>query len=80
QCEEILNTHDGKRLFKKRSAVERVLAWLKENLKLERIDFVGFKQVLKHFLMKCIVMLVNTATAVKMGVPEAIRSTRYFQR
>ena len=75
-----MNTHDGKRLFKKRTVVECVLAWLKENLKLERIDFAGFKQVLKHFLMKCIVMLVNAATTVKMGVPEAIRSTRYFQR
>jgi IS5 family transposase len=80
ECEQILTTPEGKKVFTKRSAVERTLAWLKENLKLERIEFAGFKQVLKHFLMKCIVMLVNAMTAIKMGAPEAIRSTRYFQR
>jgi IS5 family transposase len=80
ECERILKTPEGKKVFAKRSAVERTLAWLKENLKLERIEFAGFKQVLKHFLMKCIVMLVNAATAVKIGAPEAIRSARYFQR
>lgn len=80
QCEDILETSEGKKLFEKRSGIERAIARLKENLKLERIDFAGFRQVLKHFLMKCIVMLVNAVAAVRLRAPEAIRSARYFQR
>ncbi|MHA1894062.1 MAG: hypothetical protein ACTSX4_06145, partial [Candidatus Helarchaeota archaeon] len=62
------------------STIERTFAFLKENLKLEDIRFSGFRQVLKYFLMKCIAMLVVALTAAKLGVHEAIRSVRYFQR
>ena len=80
QYAEILETTEGRKIMGKRSAIERTFSFLKENLKLENIPFSGLKQVLKHFLMKCIVMLVTALTAVKIGAHEAIRSVRYFQR
>ena len=80
QCAGILETIEGKKIMAKRTTIERTFSFLKENLKLENIPFSGLKQVVKHFLMKCIVMLVTALTAVKIGAHEAIRSVRYFQR
>jgi hypothetical protein len=52
---------------------------MKEVLKLKKIRVYGLKNVLKHTLLKCIAILIIALTAIRMGKPELIRCTRYFQ-
>ncbi|MHA1428437.1 MAG: transposase [Candidatus Helarchaeota archaeon] len=68
-----------KKYYNKRVASEQQFATLKKDLFLESHRLVGLQNIQKHVAMKCLCMLIIAFTALCLGVPEALRSPKYFQ-
>ncbi|MHA1382537.1 MAG: transposase [Candidatus Helarchaeota archaeon] len=68
-----------KKYYKMRVAVEQYFATLKEELFLEKHNLMGLNNLQKYIALKCVSMLVIALAALRMGVPEAMRSPKYFQ-
>jgi len=62
-----------------RVAIEQYFAGLKEELFLEKHNLMGLNNLQKYIALKYVSMLVIALVALQMGVPEAMRSPKYFQ-
>jgi len=67
-----------KRLYRKRSAVERVVSRLKTHFGLRQLRTRGLRNVLSHVLLCFIALLANALSAIKQGLPHRIRSSIHF--
>jgi len=65
--------------YKMRIAIEQYFATFKEEMFLEAHNLMDLYNLQKHVAMKCISMLVIAFAALRMGAPEATRSTKYSQ-
>jgi hypothetical protein len=66
-----------KRLYRRRSAVERVTSRLKDHFELRQLRTRGLRNALTHVLLCLIAMLMNALSAIKHGLPEKIRSPTF---
>jgi len=66
-----------KRLYKRRSAVERTTSRLKEYYQLRQLRTRGLRNAFIHALLCLITMLMNALSAIKHGFPEKIRSPTF---
>lgn len=64
-----------KRLYRRRSAVERVISRLKDHFGLRQLRTRGLRNVLIHTLLCIIAMLMTALSSIKHGFPNKIRST-----
>ena len=78
-CLVLKNEKEYKTYYKMRIAVEQYFATLKEEMFLEVHNMMGLRNLQKHVAMKYVSMLVVALAALRMGVPEAMRSPKYFQ-
>jgi len=69
-----------RRLYRKRSAVERVVSRLKTYFGLRQLRTRGLRNVLSHVLLCLIALLGNALSAIKQGLPLRIRSLIHFTR
>jgi len=67
-----------KRIYRKRSAVERVVSRLKTYFGLRQLRTRGLRNVLSHVLLCLIALLANALSAIKQGFPHRIRSPIHF--
>jgi len=72
-------TPEYKKFYWKRVASEQQFATLKKDLFLEAHKLMTLKNLQKHVALKCLCMLVIALAALRMGLPEAMRSPKYFQ-
>ena len=80
KCCLVLHTvHNYKKFYRKRVASEQHFATLKKDLFLEEHKLMTLKKLQKHVALKCLCMLVLALAALRMGLPEAMRSPKYFQ-
>jgi len=78
-CLVLQDEKEYKKYYRRRVAVEQYFATLKKDLCLEDHKLMGLENIQKHFAMKCLCMLVIALTAIRMNVPEAMRSPKFFQ-
>jgi hypothetical protein len=78
-CLVLQDKKEYKKHYRKRVAVEQFFATLKKDLFLEDHKLMGLENISKHTAMKCLCMLIIAFAAIKMGVPEAMRSPKFFQ-
>jgi hypothetical protein len=69
-----------KRIYRKRSAIERVVSRLKTYFGLRQLRTRGLRNVLSHVLLCLIALLANALSAIKQGLPHRIRSSIHFTR
>jgi transposase len=69
-----------RRLYRKRSAVERVVSRLKTYFGLRQLRTRGLRNVLSHVLLCIIALLANALSAIKQGLPHKIRSPIHFTK
>jgi transposase len=69
-----------RRLYRKRSAVERVVSRLKTYFGLRQLRTRGLRNVLSHVLLCVIALLANALSAIKQGLPHRIRSSIHFTK
>ena len=69
-----------RRLYRKRSAVERVVSRLKTHFGLRQLRTRGVRNVLSHVLLCIIALLANALSAIKQGLPHRIRSPIHFTK
>jgi transposase len=69
-----------RRLYRKRSAVERVVSRLKTYFGLHQLRTRGLRNVLSHVLLCLIALLANALSAIKQGLPHRIRSPIHFTK
>ena len=69
-----------RRLYRKRSAVERVVSRLKTHFGLRQLRTRGQRNVISHVLLCFITLLANALSAIKQGLPHRIRSSIDFTR
>ena len=69
-----------RRLYRKRSAVERVVSRLKTHFGLRQLRTRGQRNVLSHVLLCFIALLANALSAIKQGLSHKIRSSIDFTR
>jgi hypothetical protein len=69
-----------RRLYRKRSAVERVVSRLKTHFGLRQLRTRGLRNVLSHALLCLIALLANALSAIKQGLPHKIRSPIHFTK
>ena len=62
-----------------RIACEQQFATLKKDLFLESHRVIGLEKIHKHVALKCLCMILIALAALRMGIPESIRSPKYFQ-
>ena len=69
-----------RRLYRKRSAVERVVSRLKTYFGLCQLRTRGLRNVSSHVLLCIIALLANALSAVKQGLSHKIRSPIHFTK
>jgi hypothetical protein len=69
-----------RRLYRKRSAVERVVSRLKTHFGLRQLRTRGLRNTLTHVLLCIIALLANALSAIKQGLRHKIRSSIHFTR
>jgi transposase len=69
-----------KRVYRLRSAVERVNSWLKEQLSLERHRVRGLGRITVHALLCVIAMLLNALAALRLNRVDKARSITLLAR
>jgi hypothetical protein len=69
-----------RRLYRKRSAVERVVSRLKTHFGLRQLRTRGLRNVLSHVLLCIIALLANALSAIKQGLPHRMRSLIHFTK
>jgi len=69
-----------RRLYRKRSAVERVVSRLKTHFGLRQLRTRGLRNTLTHALLCIIALLANALSAIKQGQGHKIRSSIHFTR
>jgi transposase len=69
-----------RRLYRKRSAVERVVSRLKTHFGLRQLRTRGLRNVLSHVLFSIIALLANALSAIKQGLSHKIRSPIHFTK
>jgi len=69
-----------RRLYRKRSAVERVMSRLKTHFGLRQLRTRGLRNVLSHVLLSIIALLANALSAIKQGLSHKIRSPIHFTK
>ena len=69
-----------RRLYRKRSAVERVVSRLKIHFGLRQLRTRGLRNTLTHALLCIIALLANALSAIKQGLTHKIRSSFHFTR
>jgi len=67
-------------LYRKRSAVERVVSRLKTHFGLRQLRTRGLRNTLTHVLLCIIALLANALSAIKQGLGHKIRSSIHFTR
>jgi transposase len=67
-----------KRLYRKRTAVERVNSRLEEHFSLLNHRVRGLRNITLHIQLCIIAMLINAQAAINVGKPSKIRSPTYF--
>ena len=67
-----------RRIYRKRSAVERVVSRLKTHFGLRQLRTRGLRNVLSHVLLCIIALLANALLAIKQGLPHRMRSLIHF--
>jgi hypothetical protein len=67
-----------RRLYRKRSAVERVVSRLKTYFGLRQLQTRGLRNAFTHALLCLIAMLMNALSAIKQGLSHKIRSSFHF--
>ena len=78
-CVVLQDEKEYKKYYRRRVAVEQQFATLKKDLFLEDHKLMGLENIKKHVIMKCLCMLVIALAAIKMGVPEVMKSPKFFQ-
>ncbi|MHA1386627.1 MAG: hypothetical protein ACTSR3_22975, partial [Candidatus Helarchaeota archaeon] len=80
-CLVLKSTKAYKKYYKMRVAVEQCFATLKEELFLEKHNFMGLNNLQKYVALKCVSMLVIALAALRMGVPQNTSNTNsYFRK
>lgn len=69
-----------RRLYRKRSAVERVISRLKTHFGLRQLRTRSLRNVLSHVLLSIIALLANALSAIKQGLSHKIRSPIHFTK
>jgi len=69
-----------RRLYRKRSAIERVVSRLKTYFGLRQLRTRGLRNVSSHVLLCLIALLANALSAIKQGLPHKIRSPIHFTK
>jgi len=69
-----------RRLYRKRSAIERVVSRLKTYFGLRQLRTRGLRNVSSHVLLCLIALLANALSAIKQGLSHKIRSPIHFTR
>ncbi len=69
-----------KRIYRKRSAIERVISRLKTYFGLRQLRTRGLRNVSSHVLLCIITLLANALSAIKQGLNHKIRSSFHFTR
>jgi transposase len=69
-----------RRIYRKRSAVERVVSRLKTHFGLRQLRTRGLRNTLTHVLLCFIALLANALSAIKQGFPHRIRSSIQFTK
>jgi len=67
-----------RRIYRKRSSVERVVSRLKTYFGLRQLRTRGLRNVLSHVLFCFIALLANALSAIKQGMPHKMRSAIHF--
>jgi hypothetical protein len=67
-----------KRLYKKRSAIERVISRLKEQLSLKNHKLRGLINITLHIQLCIIGMLLNAQAAINANKPSKILSITHY--
>ena len=78
-CLVLHTTPEYKKFYWKRVASEQQFATLKKDLFLEAHKLMELQNLQKYVALKCLCMLVIALAALRMGLPEAMRSPKYFQ-
>lgn len=78
-CLVLHTTQEYKKFYWMRVASEQQFATLKKDLFLESHNLTELQNLQKHVAMKCLCMLVIALAALRMGLPEVMRSPKYFQ-
>jgi len=78
-CLVLHTTKEYKKFYWKRVASEQQFATLKKDLFLEAHKLMELQNLQKYVAMKCLSMLAIALAALRMGIPEAMRSPKYFQ-
>jgi transposase len=63
-----------RRLYRKRTSIERVFSRLKRELTFERHNVKGLRNIAIHVLLCIITLLLVATTALHVGKPEKARS------
>ena len=80
QCCCVLQKHRiFKKIYKKRIYVEQDNYIIKNVLGLEKKKIIGLINMQKEVLLRCIVLLAIAIVANRLGIPEVMRSPRFFQ-
>ncbi len=69
-----------RRIYRKRSAIERVASRLKTYFGLRQLRTRGLRNVSSHVLLCLIALLANALSAIKQGLPHRIRSPIHFTK
>jgi hypothetical protein len=78
-CLVLHDQKEYKQFYWMRIASEQQFATLKKDLFLESHNLLGLQNIQKHVALKILCMLVIALTALRMGLPKAIRAPKYFQ-
>lgn len=78
-CLVLRDEKEYKKYYHKRVASEQQFATLKKDLFLESHKLMGLQNIQKYVAIKCLCMLIIALTSLRLGVPEALRSPKYFQ-
>jgi len=68
-----------KRLYRKRSSVERTISWLKTYFGLCQLRTRRLRNVLLHVVLCVIAMLLAALSSIKHGFPDKIRSLIFWR-
>ncbi len=80
QCCCVLQRHKiFKKIYKKRIYVEQDNYIIKNVLGLEKKKIIGLVNMYKEVLLRCIVSLAIAIVSSQLGIPEVMRSPRFFQ-
>ena len=70
-----------RRIYRKRSAIERVVSRLKTYFGLRQLRTRGLRNVSSHHVLLCLIaLLANALSAIKQGLPHRIRSPIHFTK